>query len=553
MLSTPAFGETIFNTWQEKGSKTISGYGTWITDKTGTANGFDDFSVAPSMKYFDEMSNSFSGILGTDINLETKNAYMIFVRGDRKATLINSPATPTVLRTRGKIYTRDFLPPGSIVSPGKFQLVGNPYASVIDFSKINATNIGSYYIAWDPTLGGDYGVGGYQTLSEATGFKPVPGNTATYNSASDYRNIQSGQGFFVYNSTASTGSVNFTEECKTDDNHHLVTRKAEQENEILFANLFSENGILIDGNAVSFSSKFSNGIDAYDAPKFITGVPGFCLKRTSKLFSVEARKEIKSADTIFYSLENLPKQQYKFNFIPENMMTGLTAILVDNYLKTETPINLTQNTDINFIVTDDKNSTGANRFYIVFRTSSPLNISFLSMNVIQKQKSVLITWKTNTDADVKNYKLEHSTDGIHFTEIGCINAGTEKANNYEFLHLNPATGNNFYRLSVIKINGEIQYNDIKKIIIAGVESSIKVYPNPIQQGVIQLQFINQSSGIYLLNLFDLVGDNKFSKKILVEHGNSSQIITLKKEIANGLYNLEIIKPDGSKSVLKIEK
>jgi len=553
MLSTPAFGETIFNTWQEKGSKTISGYGTWITDKTGTANGFDDFSVAPSMKYFDEISNSFSGIPGTDINLETKNAYMIFVRGDRKATLINSPATPTVLRTRGKIYTRDFLPPGSIVSPGKFQLVGNPYASVIDFSKINATNIGSYYIAWDPTLGGDYGVGGYQTLSEATGFKPVPGNTATYNSASDYRNIQSGQGFFVYNSTASTGSVNFTEECKTDDNHHLVTRKAEQENEILFANLFSENGILIDGNAVSFSSKFSNGIDNYDAPKIATGGPMFGLKRTGKFLSIEARNDITSADTIFYSLENLPKQQYKFNFIPENMMTGLTAILVDNYLKTETPINLTQNTDINFIVTDDKNSTGANRFYIVFRTSSPLNISFLSMNVIQKQKSVLITWKTNTDADVKNYKLEHSTDGIHFTEIGCINAGTEKANNYEFLHLNPATGNNFYRLSVIKINGEIQYNDIKKIIIAGVESSIKVYPNPIQQGVIQLQFINQSSGIYLLNLFDLVGDNKFSKKILVEHGNSSQIITLKKEIANGLYNLEIIKPNGSKSVLKIEK
>jgi hypothetical protein len=175
------------------------------------------------------------------------------------------------------------------------------------------------------------------------------------------------------------------------------------------------------------------------------------------------------------------------------------------------------------------------------------------MNVIQKGKSVLVTWKTNTDADVKNYKLEHSTDGIHFAEIGCINAGKEKANNYEFLHLNPAAGNNFYRLSAIKINGEIRYNDIKRIVIAGIESSIKVYPNPIQQGIIQLQFYNQSSGIYLLNLFDLVGHKKFSKKVLVEHGNSSQIIALKKEIANGVYNLEVIKPDGSKSVLKIEK
>jgi hypothetical protein len=554
MLSIPAFGETIFNTWQEKGSKTISGYGTWITDKTGTVNGFDDISAAPSMKYFDEISNSFSGIPGTNINLETKNAYMIFVRGDRKATSINSPATPTVLRTRGKIYTHDFLPPESIVSPGKFQLVGNPYASVINFSKINATNIGSYYITWDPTLGGDYGVGGYQTISEATGFKPVPGNTATYNSASDYRNIQSGQGILVYNSTASNGSVYFTEECKMDDNHHLVTRKTEQQYKVLYANLFSQNGILIDGNAVSFSSKFSNEIDRYDAPKIAAGGPIFVLKRTGKSLSIEARKEITSADTIFYSLENLPKQQYKFNFIPENMVPGLTAILVDNYLKTETPINLSQNTDVTFTITDDKNSTGTNRFYIIFRKSSALNMLFLSMNAIQKEKGVLITWKTDEEADdIRNYKVEHSTDGIHFAEIGCINAGKEKANNYEFLHLNPAAGNNFYRLSAIKINGEIRYNDIKRIVIAGIESSIKVYPNPIQQGIIQLQFYNQSSGIYLLNLFDLVGHKKFSKKVLVERGNSSQIITLKKEIANGVYNLEVIKPDGSKSVLKIEK
>jgi hypothetical protein len=56
-----------------------------------------------------------------------------------------------------------------------------------------------------------------------------------------------------------------------------------------------------------------------------------------------------------------------------------------------------------------------------------------------------------------------------------------------------------------------------------------------------------------LNLFDLRGYKIFSKKVLIERGNSLQIITLRNEIANGIYNLEIIKPDGSKSILKIEK
>ena len=552
-VSVPAFGETIFDTWQEKGSTTISGYGTWITDKTGIVNGFDATSPAPSMKYFDTNSGNFTGVSSTHTNLETSNGYMIFVRGDRLATSVNSLPTPTVLRTKGKIYCPQSLPSEVKVPAGKFQSVGNPYASAIDFSKLATSNTQSSYIAWDPTLGGEYGVGGYQTISAVTGYKAVPGNSANYNTSTDYRVIQSGQAVFVYNPTYSEGSIRFDENCKVSGNHHLVTRDAEQKNQILFANLFSSNHTVLDGNAVSFSQDYSNDIDVNDAIKFETGGSTFCVKRSGKLLSIEARKEIISSDTIFYSLGNLPKQQYTFNFIPENITPGLTTILIDNYLKTETPISLTENTDVTFTITDDKNSSVANRFYIIFRTSSPLNMLFFSMNVIQKEKAALITWKTDEEADVRNYKVEHSTDGIHFTEIGCINAGKEKANSYEFLHLHPAVGNNFYRISITKMNGEIQYHDVMKIVITGIESSIKVYPNPIQHGVIQLQFSHQSSGTHILNLFDLRGYKLFSKKVLIERGNSLQVITLRKEIANGIYNLEIIKPDGSKSILKIEK
>ena len=56
-------------------------------------------------------------------NLENEKGYMIFVRGDRMATLINSPETPTVLRTIGKLYMRAyFLPPQSYIPAQKFQL-----------------------------------------------------------------------------------------------------------------------------------------------------------------------------------------------------------------------------------------------------------------------------------------------------------------------------------------------------------------------------------------------------------------------------------------------
>ncbi len=369
LLSTPAFGETIFNTWQEKGSTTISGYGTWITDNSGTANGFDATSFAPSMKYYDGASNSWIGISSTGINLENEKGYLIFVRGDRQATTLNSPASPTILRTRGKLYTPQFLPPISSVAPGEFQSIGNPYASVIDFSKINSSNIESSYRAWDPTLGGDYGLGGYQTITAATGYKAVPGGSAYYNTSTDYRYIQSGQAFLVFNYTSSPGSVSFPENCKTTGNYHLVNRQSQNEKQILFADLVSKKGTVIDGNAVSFSNSYSNKINANDALKIPSPAENFALKRSGKILVVEAREEIRPTDTIFYSLKNLAKKEYKLVFVPQNLHSELDAFLVDQYLHTERQISFTDTSIIDFKVTDEKASSNQDRFFMVFRAA----------------------------------------------------------------------------------------------------------------------------------------------------------------------------------------
>ncbi|MEO8821495.1 MAG: hypothetical protein ABI374_11675, partial [Ginsengibacter sp.] len=553
LISTPAFGESIFNTWQEKRSKIILGYGIWLTDKSGALNGFDAVSAAPSMKYYDPVTNSWIGISGTNISLENPKGYLVFVRGDRQATTINSSATPTILRTRGKIYTPQFLPPISAVSPGKFQCVGNPYASVIDFTKINTTNIESSYTAWDPTLGGDYGVGGYQTISAATGYKPVPGNSTNYKTSGDYRYIQSGQAFFVFNYTASAGSVSFSESCKVSGSNHLVTRKAEQINGILFANLNAQNNIVLDGNAVSFSSKFSNEIDANDALKILSGTANFGLKRAGKILSVEARKEVTLSDTIFYSLENLSKQQYKLVFLPEKMQPGFDAHLIDQYLKTESSISLADTTFVNFSITDDQESAAPQRFYLVFRASVRLSLSFLSINAYPKDGNVLIAWEVENENDIENYQVECSADGINFSNIGIINAKDGPVNGYEFIHAQPKAGDNFYRLRINKIDGKVEYKKVVKVWIPESTSSIEIYPNPVQNGVIEIQFINQSAGKYYFNLYNSIGQKMFSKEINCEGGNFIQSIRPGKAFIQGIYQLEILKPNGDKKTLKVWK
>jgi hypothetical protein len=504
------------------------------------------------MKYYDAASNTWKGISSTNINLENEKGYMIFVRGDRKANTVNSPATPTVLRSIGKLYTPQFLPPTSVVTAGKFQSVGNPYASVIDFSKIKTTNIESAFRAWDPTLGGNYGLGGYQTITAATGYTAVPGGTANYNSTTDYRYIQSGQAFFVFNYTLTNGSVNFPESCKTTGNHHLVNREYENKRELLFANLIGQNGNVIDGNAVSFSGEFSNKVDGDDAFKIAAPAESFALERSGKTLAVEAREEIKMTDTIFYSLKNLTLQQYKLVFIPQEIRSGFEAYLVDRYLQTERQISFSDTSIINFTVTSEKSSYDPERFFVIFRAAAgPLAISTFAMNASERDGNVLIEWTVEDEKEVKNYEVEYSADGIHFSKIGIVSASYGHNKNYNFTHFQPATGNAFYRIKISKINGESAYQKVLKVIIPSNVSAIHIYPNPVHGKVINLQFIKQPLGEYRFSLYNSLGQIVLNKEIIYK-GEANLLLNCRTNLSIGLYQLQIIKPNGENESLKIK-
>lgn len=552
LISTPAFGETVLNTWQEKGNKNISGYGTWITGVSNADNSFDAISPSPSMKYYDAQNNRWIGIPSTNINLENEKGYMIFIRGDRMATSINAQPNPTILRTRGKVYQVNFAPPKSTVPSQKFQSIGNPFASAIDFEKISFSDRITSYIAWDPTLYGNYGVGGYQTISETTFFKPIPGNTANYNSSADCQYIQSGQAFFVYNYSSLPVSVSFTEDCKVNDQNHLVNRSPLSERQILSANLFSKEGLIADGNAVAFDEIFSKDIDRNDAFKINKGGENFGIKRGENILVIEARENIKAADTIFYQLTNLSKQEYKFAFEPQNFQPELEAYLVDQYLNIETQINLHDTSAVTFSANSDDASRKSNRFFLILKRCAAKASAPFAVNAYAKDVNVILEWKSENTTDVKEFDVEYSTDGINFSLIKCVSADTH-LNQYNFLHNQAVNGNNYYRIRRVGVDGKIEYSEVVKLVMSKLVTGINIYPNPVKDEFMNLQFINQAVGKYTFTLFNSIGQIILLKQITYPGGNAIQTIHLQDKMANGIYNLRIIKPDAEKIFLKVRK
>ncbi len=482
-LATPTVGQTIFESWQENGA-TPAGYGTWIT---GTGTGFDATTLLPSMKYYDYVSNAWTGVSSTAGLLNDKKGYMVYVRGDRSVTGFTQDAVPTNLRSKGTLYQPAAPPPITTVQPTKLESVGNPYASSINlvYMKNNGlfVNLDNNVTVWDPLLAGSFNSGGYQTLSAANNYEPTAGGTAYYPAGVPSPFIQSGQAFFV-RSSGLAGSVTFSEDCKESSNR-LVNRTSlpTLSRQFFRASLFTANGVLADGNAVVFDPMFANAVDKDDAHKISNAGENFGLMRNNQHLAVEARRPVSNTDTIYYQLSNLRKQNYQLRFAVKNMQsTGLTAWLADRYLQTNTQLSLTDSSFVNILINNDPGSYAGNRFYVLFKK-----------------------------------KLVKSLQQIP--------AGFEYSKN-----------------SSLPINDSTKEN---------MKSGIDIYPNPVENKTIQIHFTNKENGEYNCKLVNSLGQPVYNSVIHIRNGNSIISLKPGASISAGIYLLYIYDEKGNETTLRV--
>ncbi|MEO6134638.1 MAG: hypothetical protein ABIP35_05765, partial [Ginsengibacter sp.] len=564
LLSAPAKGKTIKETWQE-GAATPNenpkpGYGVGITQNniaSWQANGFDAFSAGgPSMKYFDAVNNKYIGINSTNDQIANQSGYFLFVRGDRSVTDYKAPATATILRTLGKLYAPGSEEPININVPANsFACVGNPYASSINFDDLTLTEINNSYTIWDPQLTTSgisaYGYGAFRTISENVSV-PSSGNYLDNNIPP----IQSGQAFFVQTNNL-PGTLLFGETAKINSSRSIFKegKKIPTPDAQLRTNLYtkiSDSMVLIDGTLTQFHSDYSMLIDEWDARKIANPNENIAIVSQSKLLAIERRQLPSVPDTLFYQLTQMYKRDYMLELIPtkwEN--TKLDAFLEDSYLKTQTLLKINSPTKFNFSVNGDLGSQDSKRFYILFKTAEgSLPILLTKWNAYAKNSDILLEWQTENEINVVKYFIESSTDNIHFKTVAELtpkNAGT-----YDLLDVKPDLGIHFYRLGIIERNGEITYSRIVKVTIESRNPTIQIVPNPIINNIINLQFKNQIAGKYNINVFNSAGQLLFSNQFINIADNKNYRIKIIPKNEN-IYFLEISKPNGAVEYLKAHR
>ena len=381
-LSTPVQpAYSIWETWQESGNNAASGagFGTQITGPVAnpTVNGLDVYTQRPSMKHyiFDSLDVGYMGITNTRTTALTNDkGYMIFVRGDRTATVASGISNATTLRGRGRLIT------GTLnygIRANHDTSVGNPYASRLDLRKVfdngGFNNVTPTVITWDPVVGGgSYGVGAFRqyTRNASGNFVSTPGGEIN-----NY--IESGQAFFIQSSTGGTFTIKENMKGLGSANPMRTTLIPESK---LRTNLYGAgwNGpnTLIDGTLVNTSPRYRDEIDNMDVRKYFNTGENISIVTRNKNLIVERRTPFRETDTVFYKMMGLQQGLYTLEFVPANMNQGhLTGYLEDSYLGNRTEVSLRSSTTINFTVNNTPASYGIRRFRMVFRYFVPTPVT----------------------------------------------------------------------------------------------------------------------------------------------------------------------------------
>jgi hypothetical protein len=540
---------TIYNSWQEAGAAASAGKGTHITGGT-LANGFDQNAISnPSILQYTNATDALTVPANTNATaVSSQPGWFLFVRGDRTINLAQgSAATPnaTVLRANGIL--KQGIQPTIAVAAANSTLVGNPFASPIDWSLISAgnrTNVANRFYVWDPKLSGANGVGGYVLFdaNTATPFTPNVGG-GSYTTGVPNTLIQSGQAFFV-NSTGAAGSLILMENIKSATNQQVFRLNGGVTEQLHTQLMVVENGTPspVDGVYSVFHETGSESVTGEDAPKLNNFNENLSIKRNNKQLALEKRPLVDANDTIFLNLTGMKTTAYQFAFTPTNLAaSGLTAYMEDAYLQTRTAISLSNSSSIDFNVNSDVASFAADRFRVVFKTAAVLPVNFTTIKAAKKASDIEVEWKVASEQNIRSYEVEKSVDGRKFDKMQTV---TAKSNNgaavsYTSLDVAPNNSANYYRIKAVENSNAYKYSAVVKVNLQKENAEISVYPNPAKDKLLNIQMINKAKGVYAVQLINSLGQVVHSKLINHDGGSATQTLQLSSAVAKGVYQMII--------------
>ncbi len=404
-------------------------------------------------------------------------------------------------------------------------LIGNPYASSINWEKFNRNGTSSTIYGKNFPSGPasiymfNQSNKQYEVYQQKTGTI----DTTSINPSTNYTGaatniISSGQAFFI-RAAGANQSISFRENAKTttqpsatvtlDSVFNALPPSAKAglpdvPNPSLRFKLIKDS-VNTDEIVVSFSDQGNVKYNAWDA---------------EDIGGLDAQESLSalSADSVKLAIHTVPlpvgttplsvplfisatsSGLYKLNLADiANLPAKYQVWLMDRYKKDSLDIRSYLNYGFN-IDLSDTTSYGSNRFAVVIRENPAMVTRLLTFNAVKAAGTGILTWTTNNANDAATYCIQRSTDnGKTFT---ALSTGSNDDNMY--VDNDPAKAINLYRLQYT-MDKKQQFSNILSLdFSANPAIALTLYPNPTAN-LINLKINNNRSNNYTILLMSSSG------------------------------------------------
>ncbi len=538
MLSSPVYDNVpTFTITDTEGSRSAK-FSQLIDDiivsgNGGLTNGFDP----THNNYASSWTYNLGFIRVPDITTAVnagRGMYFLF-RGDRtNIPLKTYPPYPiaetVVMDFEGVLNQQNVTASLGYSAADGLNLLGNPYAATID---------------WDsPNWGADKG-----TASNATWtWNPAKRGYAAYvngiGTLDGSRYISSGQAFFVQ--ANATGTLRFKESIKAITQQPAILSMSMRANaesvmqvprSIFRIGIKPINSYGEDETVIVFDQSSSISYTQEDASHMDGEVVNISSLADGQKLAINFLPFSSTAMEIGLNVSAAASGNYMMQFnLDEYHQTGVLK-LKDNYLQRTTPI--TSAGVYNFSIDISNAQTlGAGRFSILVEPPTVLSVGPVSFTFKKQSEGVLLNWATESGSTTRLFKLYRAGDDGKYVPLGEF--PVKVTTSYSFLDAVPLTGNNYYKLVQIDVDGtEVPGEPIVVNFVIGQSNAAVAFPNPVKDKLtIKVDGLTEEK--YRVQLYGVTGQlfvNQQVSKLDLNGGHELELLRL----TPGFYFVKVSK------------
>ncbi len=174
----------------------------------------------------------------------------------------------------------------------------------------------------------------------------------------------------------------------------------------------------------------------------------------------------------------------------------------------------------------------------------------LTFNTIpnSSDQTVNLEWSTGIESGNLEYYLQRSEDGVTFSDFASVpaNAPTTAISTYSAIDNTPFLQDaTYYRIKLVRNDGSTRYSTIKEVSFSSGE--ISLFPNP-SLDELHLKLSELNEGEITINIFDINGHLLYKDLFTVSNNITTDNILEKVDLAAGMYSLQVIGVNKSKTL-----